>query len=237
MITQYYCKHGWLLLLAACSERTEPMVTHLYAEAPAIGGTALQLPATLGARIAQPALDRMITHLEAAAPDSVVRLGTRIVSHNFARGDTVLYHYFRGDTLLLSRRRVQLADTSQAPAPPYGQAATYKGCAVIERGGRGSGVKSGSMCWLWAYTRPLPPPTLDSVIRIARIVVLPANAEVVAREAGHAVSEKNQVQLCPFAVLSDGRKVKLKNAWNVPGCDAAYKSWVTGELALNAVKG
>jgi hypothetical protein len=159
------------------------------------------------------------------------------VSHDFAQGDTVLYRYFRGDTLLVSRRRVQLADTSQAPAPPYGRAATYKGCAVIERGGRASGVKSGSMCWLWAYTRPALPPTLDSVIRIARIVLLPPSGEVEAQQSGRPVSAKNQLQLCPFAVLSDGRKVKLRNAWNVPGCDAAYKIWVAAELAQNPVKG
>ncbi|MGH7510776.1 MAG: hypothetical protein ACREMZ_15075 [Gemmatimonadales bacterium] len=209
-----------LLALAGCSERPEPIVTNLYATTPALGRTAL------GAPLAPPSLDVIVTHLEAAAPDSTVRLGTRIVSRDFARGDTVFYRYFRGDTLLLSRRRVQLADTSQAPAPPYGQAATYKGCAVIERGGRASGTKSGSMCWTWAYTRPPLPPTLDSVIRIVRLVLLPPNGEVAARVPGIPVLPENQLQLCPFAVLSDGRKVKLRNAWNVPGCDAAYKIWL-----------
>ncbi len=215
-----------LVALAACPERTEPMVTHLYAATPALGRTPLQLPAAVGAPITQPVFDRMITHLEAAAPDSTVRLGTRIVSPSFALGDTVLYRYFRGDSLLLSRRRVQLSDTTRAPAPPYGQVATYRGCAVIERGGRASGVKSGSMCWTWAYTRPALPPALDSVIRIARIFLLPAAGEVEARKVGQPVSAKNQLQLCPFAVLSDGRKVKLRNSWNVPGCDAAYKIWI-----------
>ncbi len=166
------------------------------------------------------------THLETAAPDSTVRLGTRIVSRNFSAGDTVLYRYFRNDTALVSRRRVQLADTTGTPAPAYGGTSTYKGCAVIERGGRTSGVKSASMCWVWAYTRPALPPVLDSVIRIVQLVLLPPNGEVEARETGKPALPGNQLQLCPFAVLSDGRKVKLRNAWNSPGCDAAYKIWV-----------
>jgi hypothetical protein len=82
------------------------------------------------------------------------------------------------------------------------------------------------MCWTWAYTRPPLPPTLDSVIRIAKLVLVPATGKVVARASGAAPSPDNQLQLCAFAVLSDGRKVKLKNSWNLPGCEIAYRSWV-----------
>ena len=199
-----------LAALAAGSDSSRQL-TNSQAESAAL------IPATL---------DVIGTYLETAAPDSTVRLGTRIVTRNFGGGDTVLYRYFRNDSLLVSRRRVQLADTSQAPAPAYGGTSTYKGCAVIERGGRTSGVKSASMCWVWAYTRPALPPVLDSVIRIVQLVLLPPNGEVAAVEPGKPVLPWNQLQLCPFAVLSDGRKVKLKNAWNSPACDAAYKTWV-----------
>jgi hypothetical protein len=224
-----------LLALVACSERPGQLASALNPDATTIGAAAIEplsasydatvlVRRTLGATA--PRLDSMVTRVEAALPDSTVRVGTRIVSRDFAPGDTVNYRYFRGDTLLLSKRRVQFADTSQAPAPPYGRTVTYKGCAVIERGGRNSGVKSGSMCWTWAYTRPPLPPTLDSVIRIAQLVLLPATGTVAAREAGASRSADNDLQLCAFAVLSDGRKVKLQNSWNLPGCDAAYKIWV-----------
>src|SRR4051812_21707700 len=129
-----------LLALAACSERPAQVGSILNPDAAAIGtatieplsasyNTTILVRRTLGASGAR--LDGLVTGAEGARPDSPVRVGTRIVSRDFAPGDTVLCRYFRGDPLLLSERRVQFADTSQAPAPPYGQTVTYKGCAVI----------------------------------------------------------------------------------------------------------
>jgi len=239
MKSQYLGLSLLLTATAACSNGPDNPITPGRAAAGAGSGAAELLSSGYFARAVVPAglsatppkLANLQTRIEAALPDSVVRIGTRIVSRDFAAGDTVLYRYFKNDSLLLARRRVQPADTSQAPAPAYGGTPTYKGCAVIERGGRNSGVKSGSMCWVWAYTRPPLPPILDSVIRIARLLLLPAVDTVSARIAGQPAKAENRLQLCPFAVLTDGRKVKLHNAWNRPACEAAYRRWLA-EIAV-----
>src|SRR3954462_7919663 len=93
------------LALAACSERPAQVGSILNPDTAAIGAATIEplsasynttvlVRRTLGAN--GPRLDSLVTRVEAALPDSTVRVGTRIVSRDFAPGDTVLYRYFRG---------------------------------------------------------------------------------------------------------------------------------------------
>lgn len=69
-------------------------------------------------------------------------------------------------------------------------------------------------CLPWEYDPPRVNP--DSVV-ISRTVLRP---KILA-----AVTGATQ-QVCAFAVLSDGRRVKMKNSWNNPYCETEYQKWL-----------
>lgn len=101
-------------------------------------------------------------------PDSLIKLGTGVKVSNMQVGDTIAYRYFINDTLLSTQvhRTVGVIDTFRIAARGYGTTTRYKSTVQIERGGRNSGNKypAGQVtAWMWSFTRPIPPPTIDSV--------------------------------------------------------------------------
>jgi len=77
----------------------------------------------------------------------------------------------------------------------------------------------------WWWIEPEPVDTATNV-QLSQIVIRPSLATVAATVAGQAVTDSNRIQFCAFGVLADGNRVKLKNSWNIPACDTAYKAWL-----------
>lgn len=189
-------------------------------------------PGPREARAAPPALDSMLAYVVGPrGPDSTVWLATKVYARNLVAGDTTVFTYFRNDTLLVTRRWTRSWDSLQTRAPGYGLTATYKGCAQLERGGRtGSKYPGAPLCWTWPYSRPalpVPPPVLDSLVRIVlRMKPLVLGGPYV--RSGTA-NDLNRAQACAFGGMASGRRVKLANSWNNRTCELLYQAWVRSE--------
>lgn len=155
--------------------------------------------------------------------DTTVKLKTKVYVSNWVQAtDTLRYDFYRNDTLMVTRRSVNTIDSAFVFAPIVGRTSIYRGCAQVERGGRDSGVKSGLACWSWTFTRQVPAPAIDSVKQIVlRTVPADGRAEI-----------GTNIRVCAFGITVSGRKVKLKNSWNVPECQTAYVVWLNEETAL-----
>ena len=172
------------------------------------------------------------------APDSTVKLGSRIVVSGWAPTDTVQYTYYRDDTLIFVHRSRAFKDSTTAPAPAYGLAVEYRGCARVERGGRQSGitidsiirltiiplgpklvVDSGSTCQTWQAANPTKTPWITVNVR----AVNPCE-----HTDSLGVRRLSIWQYCVFAEDKAGRKVKTKNSWNNPYCEEQYQTWRSG---------
>ncbi len=161
----------------------------------------------------------------ATVGDSTFYVKTKTYIRNWvAATDTLRYDYYRNDTLVTSRRTVFSLDSALVTAPDPGKTATYKGCAQVERKGRSSGITSSTLCWTWQFTRDMPLPIIDSVIRVT---IRPALGTAVALSSAAAVpADSNRIQYCAFGTTKSGRKVKMQNSWNIPVCEVAYQSWL-----------
>lgn len=181
---------------------------------------------------------RQVAGAPLTAVDSTVTLGTQVYARNLQAADTIVFRYFRNDSLLTARRRTVPTDNFAAGAPGYGQTASYNGTAQVERGGR-TGSKFPAVPLAWAggplsYTRgPAPDPVIDSVVRITLRVVprldTIAKLGVVAaatRGLPYEPTDTNQAVVCAFGTTRSGLRVKLKNSWNRPTCERAYQAWL-----------
>lgn len=190
--------------------------------------------------------------------DSTLKLGTRIVVTGFdSVRDTVNYLYYKNDTLVMSKRRQAFSDSTFVPAPTYNTGAKYNGCAIVERGGRNSGVEypPKKICWVWNYFRDAPLGSIDSLFRIT---LRPLGPKLVADSASSCSNwQKNNPnksvwvivnvkavprcmhydslgivrlsvwQFCAFGEYKDGRKVILENSQNNPYCTDEYNKWIS----------
>ena len=192
------------------------------------------------------------------APDSTVKLGSRIVVSGWAPTDTVQYTYYRDDTLIFVHRSRAFKDSTTAPAPAYGLAVEYRGCARVERGGRQSGITypEKAICWSWQFVRQPPLGTIDSIIRLTIIplgpkLVVDSGSTCQTWQAANptktpwitvnvravnpcehtdslGVRRLSIWQYCVFAEDKAGRKVKTKNSWNNPYCEEQNQTWRSG---------
>lgn len=202
-----------------------------------IAAANLQPPAQAAA--AAPELDSMLVVLDPPrAPDSTVWLATRVYPRNMTAGDSVRFTYWRNDTLLNTRRWTRTWDSLRTAAPAYGQVARFRGCGQVIRWADSAGVRvqrlypQPAMCWDWSYTRPplpIPDPGVDSVIRVELRVQPLVKGGPVVTLAGQAPTPLNQVQLCAFARLKSGARVKYRQSTNNPTCELLYQAWVRSE--------
>jgi len=125
--------------------------------------------------------------MNSGAPDSTLKLGTRIVVTGWIAGrDTVRFQYLKNDTTVLTTRRTVFKDSTTVPAPAYNTGAKYTGCAIVERGGRNSGIvyPANKICWTWNYFREPPPGTVDSIFRLSAIIIRPLGPRLIADSGG-----------------------------------------------------
>lgn len=172
-----------------------------------------------------PSFDHAAGMSMATVDDSTFYVKTKAYIRNWVPAtDTLRFDYYRNDTLLTARRSVFSLDSALVTAPDPGKTATYKGCAQVERKGRTSGITSSLSCWTWTFTRDMPLPIIDSVIRIT---VRPALGKAVALSSATAVpADSNRIQYCAFGTTKSGKKVKMQNSWNIPACEVAYQAWI-----------
>jgi len=87
--------------------------------------------------------------------------------------------------------------------------------AVASRNAIGTSA-SISATWTIRRVPGVPGPiTVDSI------------AAIIVRPQGVTVGTGQSVQYCVFAVLKSGRRVKLRNSWNLPRCEQLYQQWLT----------
>jgi hypothetical protein len=163
--------------------------------------------------------------------DSTLTLGTKVFASGLLTTDTVRYDYYAGTKLLRTKRLTRLVDSLPAQAAPaYGATLVYQGCIQIERGGR-TGLKfpAAPACWTQSFTRTAPTPVIDSVVPLVKIVLMPPTVSLytpkVTLDPTKLTDTLSQKYLCAFGIEPDGTKVKLKNSWNRPECEATYQSW------------
>jgi hypothetical protein len=66
----------------------------------------------------------------------------------------------------------------------------------------------------------------DSVAQVVLRAIPLVPGGPFALRVNAAPTDSQRVQYCAFAVLKDGRKVKMRNSWNSPVCEEAYQSWL-----------
>lgn len=170
--------------------------------------------------------------------DTTLRTGTVVFARNLVAGDTIVYRYFRNDSVQLVHRRVETADTAQLAMPALGQTASYRGSIQVERGGRNSGKKYPATQLSWAafpYTRSAPDVVVDSIIRLVirnvpKLDTVPRPGFLVAARRGlpYEPTDTNQMTTCAFGITRLGRRVKMQNSWNRAPCERAYRAWIAG---------
>ena len=162
------------------------------------------------------------------AGDSILQSGTTVYAKNLVATDTVRFDYYLNDSLFKTRRYPRTWDSLKVAAPAYGVTARYKGCVQVERAGKK--YPAVPPCWTWVFTRgpaPVIEPTVDSVARLAtRVVPLVPGGPFAQRIGQLAPTDSNRAQVCVFAVLKSGKRVKTQNSWNNPRCEAAFQQFL-----------
>lgn len=158
--------------------------------------------------------------------DSQVKLGSKVTAV-LAAGDTLLFQYYRNDSLIISRRSVKLADSSFVAAPPYSSTTPFRGCAVIERGGRASGNKSARPCWAWSFVRGAAPPVITKLERLAiyGVPTIPGGPWARRRKPDGTLpagTDSNTARLCGYGVLNTGEWLLAENSKPYATCDSIY---------------
>jgi hypothetical protein len=71
---------------------------------------------------------------------------------------------------------------------------------------------------------------VDSVVPLIKIVLMAPTVSLyvpkVPLDPTKLTDTLSQKYLCAFGIEPDGTKVKLKNSWNRPECEATYQSWL-----------
>lgn len=152
------------------------------------------------------------------------------------------------DTLVSMQVADQFADTINFPSPAVGQTVSGLSCVAAEHPGK----TPEEACTPWQYVRPAAAEEAAGTV-LAQIIIQPTGLQVdpdidgtCARWQQDHPSEPVWIvvnhtavpectgpnrkptvaQFCAFAVLPDGRRVKVANSANNPYCEELFVEWI-----------
>lgn len=98
-----------------------------------------------------------------------------------------------------------------------GKKATYWSCAYY---------KANTKCISWDTNWPFNVAG-DTIFTDLVQRSWPADAKsFTKRDSTSPTTDSNSVRICVFGVTTNGRRVKLKNSWNIPKCEELFQSWL-----------